>query len=335
MSTRTRQDERVPPETLRTRWRAAFEAAEAALRSARDVLPPDELVRRSQRLAAERESTAGLLHAYAGLVAAAPSFRLPLSPREAQRLLGLPTEVSACVVNLDGVLVGSAALHAEAWAKTFDRLLSSRSERAHVEVAPFDPHRDYQTYVHGRPRLDGVREFLASRGISLPEGAADDEPGAETVHGLANQKSAVLGRLLAQRELSPYDGAREYLELAHDARLRCAVVSASAHTDTILQRAGLSHLVDGKVDGATIVASGLTPRPAPDIVLAACRELAASPRQAAVFETTPAGVEAARTAGAAVVVGVGRGDRMQELRAAGADLVVTGLEELLQLADAA
>jgi len=331
----TPQDDRVAPETLRTRWRTAFEAAEAALRSARHVLPPDELRVRSQRLATERESTAGLLHAYAGLVATAPSFRLPLSPREAQRLLGLPTEVAACVVNLDGVLVGSAALHAEAWAKAFDRFLSSRSEQAHVEVAPFDPRGDYQAHVHGRPRLEGVRAFLASRGISLPEGTVEDEPGAETVHGLANQKNAVLGQLLARRNLSPYDGAREYLELVHDARVRCAVVSASAHTDTILRRAGLSHLVDGKIDGTAIVASGLTPRPAPDIVLAACRELEASPGRAAVFETTPAGVEAARAAGAAVVVGVGRGDRMQELRAAGADLVVTGLEELLRLADAA
>ncbi|HEY7602939.1 MAG TPA: HAD-IA family hydrolase [Gaiellaceae bacterium] len=335
MPTLTQEDDRAPPETLRARWRAAFDAADAALRSARNVLPSDELRRLAQRLAVERESTARLLQAYTSAVVAVPSFPLPLPPREAQRLLGLPPEVAVCVLNLDGVLIGSAALHAEAWAKTFDRFLSGRSERAPVELAPFDPARDYPAHVHGRPRLDGVRAFLASRGISLPEGAAEDEPGAETVHGLANQKNAVLGRLLARRELRPYDGAREYLELAHDARLRCAVVSASAHTDTILLRAGLSHLVDGKVDGAAIVAVGLPARPAPDIVLAACREVAASPGQAAVFETTPAGIEAARTAGAAVVVGVGRGDRVQELSAAGADVVVAGLEDLLQLADAA
>jgi HAD superfamily hydrolase (TIGR01509 family) len=335
MSTPPREVDRVAHETLGTRWRAAFDAAEAALRSAQHVLPPDEVRRLAQRLSAERESTARLLRGYAGTVVAAPSFRLPLPPREAQRLLGLPREVAACVVNLDGVLIGSAAFHAEAWAKTFDRFLTGWGEHSPVELAPFDPRRDYAAHVHGKPRLDGVRDFLASRGISLPEGAADDEPGAETVHGLANQKSALLGRLLAQRELSAYDGAREYLELAHDAHLPCAVVSASAHTDTILRQAGLSHLVDGKVDGAAIVAGGLSPRPAPDIVLAACRQLAASPGQAAVFETTPAGIEAARAAGAAVVVGVGRGDRMRELRAAGADVVVTGLEELLHLADAA
>jgi HAD superfamily hydrolase (TIGR01509 family) len=322
---------------LRTRWRAAFDAADAALRAAKRVLPPDELRELSQRLASERESTAQLLRAYARDYARdvpAPSVQL-LPPREAQRLLGLPPEVTACVFNLDGVLIGSAAIHAEAWTKTFDRFLSSRSERAHAEFAPFDPRRDYPSHLHGKPRLDGVRDFLASRGISLPEGDAGDEPGAETVNGLADEKNDVLGRLLAERELSAYDGAREYLEVAHDAHMRCGVVSASAHTDAILLRAGLSHLVDARVDGTTIVTHDLRSRPAPDILLAACHELAVQPRQTAVFETTPAGIEAARAAGADLVIGVGRGDSTRKLREAGADLVVSGLEELLDRAIAA
>lgn len=318
---------------LRTHWRAAFDAAEAALRAAKQALPPDELREFAQRLASERESTAQLLRAYARDVPS-PSFQL-LPPREAQRLLGLPSEVTACVFNLDGVLIGSAAIHAEAWSKTFDRFLSRRRERAHAEFAPFDPRRDYPAHLHGKPRLDGVRDFLASRGISLPEGEADDPPGAETVNGLANEKNGVLGRLLAERELSAYDGAREYLELAHDAHMRCAVVSASAHTDAILLRAGLSHLVDARVDGTTIMTHDLRSRPAPDILLAACRELAVQPRQAAVFETTPAGIEAARAAGADLVIGVGRGDQTPKLHEAGADLVVSGLEELLDGATAA
>jgi HAD superfamily hydrolase (TIGR01509 family) len=326
---------RVGAETLRARWRIAFDAADAAIRAAKGVLPPEELHQLAQRLAAERDSTARLLQGYLRDVPA-PSFaRLPLRPRDARRLLGLPADVAACVFNLDGVLIGSAAIHAEAWTKTFDRFLSGRSDPTRGDFAPFDPRTDYRVHLHGKPRLEGVRDFLASRGISLPEGDAADEPGAQTVHGLANEKNVVLGRLLARRELSAYDGAREYLEIAHDAHVRCAVVSASVNTGTILEQTGLSNLVDGIVDGTTIVAEGLRPRPNPDILLAACDELEVPPRQTAVFETTPAGIEAARTAGAGRVIGVGRGDRIRELRASGADLVVIGLEELLDLADAA
>jgi HAD superfamily hydrolase (TIGR01509 family) len=326
----------VAPETLRARWRLAFDAAQGALDASRQILPADELAVRAQRLAAERVSTAGLLQDFARNTLVTPRFEVSvLPPLDARRLLGLPPEVVACVFNLDGVLIGSATIHAEAWAKTFDDFLSRRSDRTHRDVAPFDPHVDYRTHLHGRPRLDGVRAFLASRGISLPEGRAGDEPGAETVHGLANRKNALLGRLLEQRELHAYQGAREYLAIAHDAHVRCAVVSASANTEAVLERSGLTSLVDARIDGTRIVAERLLPRPAPDILLAACDDLSARPRQTAVFETTSAGIEAARAAGFGLVIGVGRGDRTEELRRAGADLVVGGLEDVSERAQAA
>jgi HAD superfamily hydrolase (TIGR01509 family) len=329
--------QRVSPMALRARWRAAFDAADAALRAAARQLPPEELHEHALRLAAEREPTAQLLRDFArDQAAVAGSFEhLALRPPEARRLLGLPADVLACVFNLDGVLIGSAAIHSEAWTKTFDEFLSSWSDRAHREFVPFNPRTDYPTHMHGKPRLDGVRDFLASRGISLPTGHPDDTPRSNTVHGLANRKKALLVQLLEQRSLPAFAGAREYLEIAHDAHVGCAVVSASANTVTILERAGLMSLIDRIVDGTTIVARHLRLRPAPDVLLAACDALEVPPGRAVCFETTPAGVTAARHAEFELVIGVGRGDRTRELRNAGADVVVSGLEELLDEALAA
>jgi HAD superfamily hydrolase (TIGR01509 family) len=239
--------------------------------------------------------------------------------------------VTACVFNLDGVLIGSAAVHAAAWMETFDEFILTRAERArgHFAPAPFNPRTDYPAHIHGRPRLEGVRAFLASRGISLPEGRADDAPGTETVHGLANRKKVALLRRLDEHGLSAFEGARSYLELAREGGVRCAVLSASANTGTILERAGLATLVDGCVDGNTIAAEHLRPRPAPDMLLAACRQLAVEPRNAAAFETSAAGVAAARSAGFELVVGVDRGGRWKELLDRGANMVISGLDEIL------
>ena len=253
-----------------------------------------------------------------------------MQPRgEAWRLLGLPSDVVACVFNLDGVLIGSAAVHAAAWTETFDEFVSRRVEKTHGRFAPFNPRVDYPRHIHGRPRLEGVREFLASRGIRLPEGHPDDPPGAETVHGLANRKNAALQRLLDQRGLTAFDGAREYLETARDVDVRCAVVSASANTDTILERAGLATLIDGCIDGNAMVLERLRPRPEPDILLAACSRIGVEPRHAVAFETSAAGIEAACTAGFELVIGVDRSGEAKKLRDAGADLVVAGLDDLL------
>jgi HAD superfamily hydrolase (TIGR01509 family) len=321
---------RISVHTLRDHWSAAFDAAQAALRAARRSLPASELGERARRLAAERTETALLLQAYAQNERAGAQYvHLRLAPWEARQRLGLPAVVNACIFNMDGILIGSAALHAAAWTQTFDELISRRVERTGGRFASFNPRTDYSAYIHGRPRLEGVRTFLASRGMRLPEGRPDDRAGGETVHGLANRKNEMLLRLLDERGLTAFEGSRRYLELVQDAGMRCGVVSASANVDPMLERAGLTDLVDARVDGTTIVSEQLGARPAPDILLAACRELGVEPEHTAVFETSPAGVRAARIAGSALVVGVDRAGEAKPLRDEGADLVVTGLAEIL------
>ena len=315
-------------------WRAAFDAAEDALRAASATLPPQEVARRSARLAAERQETLRALKALARQEGVDPRF-VHLTPRrDEKRLLGLPSDVTACVFNLDGVLIGSAALHIAAWTQTFDEFVLKASERGRKHsapfVAPFNPRIDYARYIHGRPRLEGVRAFLASRGIRLPEGGPGDPPGAETVHGLAGRKNELLRRRIEERGVAAYDGSLHYLEIALEAGVHTAVVSASANTHRILERAGLADFVEGCVDGETIVAEHLRGRPAPDRLLAACRQLGVEPDHAAAFETSPAGIAAAHAGGFAVVVGVDHTGCASELRAQGAELVVPGLAELLE-----
>ena len=318
----------VDVEVLNAHWRAAFDAAEDALRHAALYLAPEELRVRANSLAAEREPTTQLLRALAldsGVRSLSP---LTFSSWDVRQLLGLPSGVKACVFTLDGVLIGSAAIHAAAWAETFDEFVSQRIERTGGRFAPFNQRIDYPLHIHGKPRLDGVRAFLASRGISLPEGDATDPPGLETVHGLANRKKQALLRRLDEHSVSAFEGSRRYLELAHDAGLRCAVVSASANTQTILKRSGLAALADESVDGTTMAAERLRGKPAPDTLLAACRKLGIEPERAAAFETTPAGIAAARAAGFRIVIAVNGTGQADALRAEAPDVVVTSLAEL-------
>ncbi len=324
----------VELDSLRSRWRAALLSADAALKATSVFLGPDDRYALRKRLSDEYAPTATLLRTLARDEGIPLALAEPFLPRGlARSLLRLPPIVTSCVFNLDGVLVGSAALHVAAWERTFDELLSSRLETTYRRVtAPFDPGTDYPTHIHGRPRLEGVRTFLASRGIRLPEGSPSDRPGSQTVHGLANRKNELLGRLLDEHGLSAFEGSRHYLEIAHDAGMKCAVVSASAHTETILQRAGLAGLVDGRVDAETILAEGLRGRPQPDRLLAACRKLGVDPDHAAVFEDSAAGVAAGHAAGFKLVVAIDADDdagHVRDLRREGADLVVPALGELL------
>jgi beta-phosphoglucomutase-like phosphatase (HAD superfamily) len=332
----------APPiglDALSAHWRVAFDAAEdtlaAANRSNGSIqLPPSELHERAARLAQERKATADILNALAREEHVLLTHRLS-APRATRRMLGLPEGVLACVFALDGVLTASAALHAAAWAETFDELLSRRVERTGERFAPFMPFEagtDYFLHIHGRPRLDGVRGFLASRGIRLPEGTPDDPPGAETVHGLANRKNEALRRRLEREGVTAFAGSRRYLEDLREARLLSAVVSASANTGAILERAGLGGLVGPLVDGNAIRAEGLRVKPAPDTLLAACTRLRVRPQEAAVFETTAAGIAAGREAGFGLVVGVDRAGRAEALYAHGADVVVPDLSSLLDAA---
>jgi len=329
------QNGRLPDlDQLRTRWRSALGAADRALRADAAFLSAQRLHEERRRLAEEYTPTATLLAALARDEGRPPELAQPFLPRgPARRLLRLPPAVTSCVFNLDGVLVGSAALHAAAWERTFDEFLAGRIESTHRRhLPPFDPQTDYPP-LHGRPRLEGVRIFLSSRGIRLPEGFSRDPPGKETVHGLANRKSELLGQLLARRGVAAFEGSRHYLELAHDAGVRCAVVSASAHAEEILERAGLARLVDERVDAETIDVEHLRGRPAPDRLLAACRKLGVEPSHAAVFETSTPGIAAGRAAGFHLIVGVDGAEdaaHQRALREEGADLVVPDLAELLE-----
>lgn len=321
---------RLDLDALCARWRTALDAEDAAYRAARGTLAPAELAAGRRRLDDERRQTLALLRAVARDHHDSGRF-LHLTPRgSARRLLGLPTGIEACVFNLDGVLVGSASLHAAAWMQTLDEFIWARAERTGGRFAPFDPGTDYPRHMHGRPRLDGVREFLASRGISLPEGSPTDPAGAETVHGLARRKNELLRRRIEEGGVRAYEGSISYLRLAGEGGIGRAVVSASANTGAILERTGLAPLVDVCVDGKAMVEDHLRAKPAPDAVSAACRLLAIDPGRVAAFETTEAGVAAARAAECAFIVGIDQFGRSAALRAGGVALVVPGLAELLE-----
>lgn len=330
----TDESHRLLVESLRSEWRAALVAARGAVEASEAYLTPEQLELEERHLRAEYATAAEELRQLALDEGLPPELAQPFLPRgRAQRALGLPEAVRACVFELDGVLAGTTALHVDAWTRTFDEVLSWRiGETYGRSTPPFTPDIDYPAYIHARPRLDGVRAFLASRGIRLPEGSPGDAPGTETVHGIANRKNELLGELLEQRGVRAFDGARHYLELAQDAGLKCAVVSASAHTAEMLERAGLADLVEASVDADTISTEKLSRRPAPDRLLAACRSLGIAPERAAAFESDEPGVLAARTAGFGFVVAVERDvDAVHagRLHRYGADLVVPALAELL------
>ena len=311
-------------------WRRAFEAARAALEAARHDLPAAENARLSHRLADERAATARLLDSFARerqmeqyLV------RLVATSWESKRLLGLPDDAVACVFNVDGVLVPSASIHAEAWKATFDEFMAEYIEWTGVPLPSFSRAADYPTLIHGQSRIASVHAFLASRGITLPDGSPDDPPGTATVNALANRKNQALMEVLRQHGAHAFHGARLYLELVQDAAMRCAVVSGSTNTRILCERANLDELIDEYVDGNTARVERLQRKPAPDMLLAACEHLNVDPGRTVVFETTTDGVDAGRAGGFELVVAVDRDSAAPALREHGADLVVADLGELL------
>ena len=241
-------------------------------------------------------------------------------------MLGLPDHVTACLFDLDGVLTPTAKMHDAAWTEMFDAYLRERDGDG---FRPFDPVADYNDYVDGKPREDGVRDFLASRHITLPLGDEDDPPSAETLHGLGNRKNEILLKKIRDGSLEPYPGSVAYLKAVTGAGLRRAVVSSSANTQEVVESTGLVQYLEVRVDGHTIVEKHLHGKPAPDTFLAAARELGVDPANAAVFEDALAGVEAGRAGKFGFVVGVDRVGHADALRAHGADIVVKDLEELL------
>jgi beta-phosphoglucomutase family hydrolase len=245
-------------------------------------------------------------------------------------VLGLPNGVRACLFDLDGVLTKTATVHAAAWKQMFDAYLRERAERTGEDFVPFDPKTDYGEYVDGKPRADGVRSFLRSRGIELPEGNPDDPPGAETISGLGNRKNELVLKLIREQGVEPYDGSVRYLEAVRDAGLHRAVVSSSANCQDVLIAAGIDEFFEARIDGIVAKREHLKGKPAPDTFLAAARELGTPAGEAAVFEDALAGVAAGRAGNFASVVGVDRLGQAEALRYHGATIVVSDLAELLE-----
>ena len=243
--------------------------------------------------------------------------------------LGLPEKVTACLFDLDGVLTDTASVHGKAWKVMFDTYLSERATRTGDQFVPFDPATDYRQYVDGKKREDGVRSFLGSRGIELPEGSPDDADGVDTIYGLGNRKNKMFNNVLKDQGVEVFDGSRRYLEAVSAAGLGIAVVSASANTPEILKITGLDRFIQQRVDGNTLREEHLPGKPAPDSFLRAAQLIGVAPAAAAVFEDALSGVAAGRAGNFGFVVGVDRVGQAEELRRNGADVVVTDLAELM------
>jgi beta-phosphoglucomutase family hydrolase len=241
-------------------------------------------------------------------------------------VLGLPDGITACLFDMDGVLTETATVHARAWKQMFDEYLRSREGE---DFKPFTQD-DYDEYVDGKPRYDGVRSFLQSREIELPQGTPDDPPGADTIDGLGNRKNDLVLKIIHDEGVKPYPGSVRYLHAVRDASLHRAVVSSSANCADVLRAAGIEDLFEVRVDGHVVEREHLNGKPAPDTYLRAAKEVGVEPAQAAVFEDALSGVEAGRAGNFGFVVGVDRVGQAAALKEHGADIVVKDLAELLE-----
>lgn len=235
--------------------------------------------------------------------------------------LGLPEGIRACLFDLDGVLTQTLPIHKSAWKQTFDPLLARAGQPPFSEA-------DYLAHVDGKRRADGVRDFLASRGLNVPEGEPDDPPESDTVAGIGNRKNQLVLATMEKEGVEVYAGSISYLHAARDAGLGIGVVTASANGERVLETVGLTSLVDVRIDGVVARRDGLPGKPAPDTFLAGAEALGVEPAQAAVFEDAVSGVAAGRAGGFGLVVGVDRGGNAEALKQHGADVVVTDLAEL-------
>jgi beta-phosphoglucomutase family hydrolase len=229
--------------------------------------------------------------------------------------LGLPPQIAACLFDLDGVITQTAKVHAKAWKEMFDAFLRTQAQ------GPFDPVTDYEQYVDGKPREDGVRGLLASRHITVPE---------QTIHTLAAEKDRLFLHLIHTQGVQTYDGSIRYVHAARAAGLKLAVVSSSKHTTEVLRAAKLTDLFDAQVDGIVAERERLNGKPAPDTYLRAAQILNTTAQQSAVYEDALAGVEAGRAGGFGLIVGVDRGGEREALHQHGADIVVSDLADLLK-----
>jgi beta-phosphoglucomutase family hydrolase len=245
-------------------------------------------------------------------------------------MLKLPEQITTCLFDLDGVLTQTAKIHAQAWKEMFDDFLREWSETHDVPFEEFDRPTDYDEYVDGKPRLDGVKSFLESRDIHLQMGSPSDPPEAETIHALGTRKNDRVLELIHEQGVDPYEGSVRFAEQARDQGLRRAVVSSSTNCQDVLEAAGIDHLFEARVDGVVAEREGLDGKPAPDTFLHGAKLVGAEPREAAVFEDAQAGVEAGRAGDFGYVVGIDRTGQREALERKGADVVVDDLAELIE-----
>jgi len=248
----------------------------------------------------------------------------------ARAQLKLPQAISACLFDLDGVLTKTALVHAKAWKQMFDEFLERWDKQHGEKFEAFDSDSDYNEYVDGKPRYDGVRDFLASRGIELPHGEEDDPPAAETVCGLGNRKNDLVLELIERDGVEAYEGSVRFVRLCGEAGLHRAVVSSSANTKSVLKVVGIEDLFEAVIDGVVTEERHLNGKPAPDTYLAGAEAVGVEPSAAAVFEDAVSGVESGRAGNFGHVVGVDRVDHAEALRQHGADVVVKDLAELIR-----
>ncbi len=239
-----------------------------------------------------------------------------------------PDRFDAVLFDLDGVLTETASLHARAWKQMFDEYLHDRAQHLGEPFAAFED-ADYRTYVDGKPRYDGVRSFLHSRGIELAEGDPTDPPGADTVAGLGNRKNELVVGLIAAEGVQPFPGAVRLIESLRAAGVKTAVVSSSKNAAMVLEAAGIADEFDTRVDGSVAAELGLPGKPAPDTFLEAAQRLDAMVDRTVVVEDAISGVQAGAAGGFGLVVGVGSPEQAGALRDNGADIVVADLAELI------
>jgi beta-phosphoglucomutase family hydrolase len=241
-------------------------------------------------------------------------------------------EYEAILSDLDGVITKTARLHAAAWKRLFDDYLKLAAAKAGRTFKPFDLEEDYRVHLDGKPRHDGVRDFLKSRGLSLPLGSTSDQPDRDTLYGLGNQKDAYFDAALQKTGVEVYPGTVEFLRSAKRSGLKMAVVSSSHHCAEVLDAVNLTSLFDVRVDGHEVDRLHLPGKPSPDAFLEAARRLVVPPRRAIVIEDALAGVQAGRAGAFGLVIGVNRRNQADALRDKGADMVVEDLAELLPAA---
>jgi beta-phosphoglucomutase family hydrolase len=238
-------------------------------------------------------------------------------------------QYDAVLFDLDGVITDTANLHAACWKQMFDEVLEMRSKKTGGVFFPFDLDTDYRLHVDGKSRFDGVRDFLKSRGIELPEGRPDDPAQAETVGGLANRKNNLVNKFIEDRGVEPYEGSVRLIHQLRRTGFKIAVVTSSQNCDAVLSAAKLDSCFKVRVDGHTVLSQHLAGKPAPDMFLAAARLLEVEPARAVVIEDAISGIEAGSNGHFGLVIGVARKGNSEELHRHGAQMVVSDLGELV------